>query len=84
MAKETKMIIITSNEDLIRQFSLKNPTNTLIIDLDNEKQTSSKRKNNDEIIDLALLAQLSEPVCSLILTKLIEFITKNNFILEFK
>ncbi|CAF1175641.1 unnamed protein product [Rotaria magnacalcarata] len=63
MANETKMIIITSNEDLIRQFSLNKTNNTLIIDLDNEKKMVSKRKNNNNnnnIIDLALLAELSE------------------------
>ncbi|CAF1267911.1 unnamed protein product [Rotaria sordida] len=58
-ANETKMIIITSNEDVIRQFSLnKTHNNTLIIDLDNEKQISSISKNNS--INLSVLAQLSE------------------------
>jgi hypothetical protein len=59
---QTKMIIITSNEDLIRQFSLNKSSNTQIIDLDNNNQITSVSKDNDNIINLALLAQLSELV----------------------
>ncbi|CAF1593550.1 unnamed protein product [Rotaria sp. Silwood1] len=58
MANETKMIIITSNEDLIRQFSLNKTNNTLIIDLDNQKEITLE--NNNNIINLNLLDELSE------------------------
>jgi len=40
MADETKVIIITTNEDIIRQFTLNKTTNTHIIDLDNEFEFS--------------------------------------------
>ncbi len=54
MAGETKMIIITSNEDLIQQLSKKKSTSTHIIDLNDDGQTTT--------MDAALLAQLSEIV----------------------
>ncbi|CAF1212806.1 unnamed protein product [Rotaria magnacalcarata] len=58
------MIIITSDEDLVRQFSLKRNEKTYIIDLDNEKQmtslTNNNNINNDNMINLAFLAELSE------------------------
>jgi hypothetical protein len=60
---QTKMIIITSNEDVIRQFSLNNTTNTHVIDLDNDKQATSIAKDNNNIINMALLAELSQLVC---------------------
>ncbi len=62
MAGETKMIIITSNEDLIQQLSTKKSTNTHIIDLDDEKQVTAMTKDNNNMINLALLAELSEIV----------------------
>jgi hypothetical protein len=62
MAAQTKMIIITSNEDIIRQFSLNKTTNTHIVDLDNNQQVTSIAKDNNNIINLALLAELSELV----------------------
>jgi len=62
MAAQTKMIIITSNEDIIRQFSLNKTTNTHIIGLDNEKQITSMVKDNNHIINLISLAKLSELV----------------------
>jgi hypothetical protein len=62
MAGETKMIIITSNEDLIQQLSTKKTTNTHIIDLDDEKQVTAMTKDNNNMINLALLAELSEIV----------------------
>jgi hypothetical protein len=61
MSGHTKMIIITSNEDIIRQFSLNKTTNTQIIDLDNHEEVNSITKDNN-IRDLAFLAELSEPV----------------------
>jgi hypothetical protein len=60
MAGETKMIIITSNEDIIRQFSSQKPINTQIINLNNTIQTI-----DNNIINLAFLAELSQPVCIL-------------------
>jgi hypothetical protein len=56
MASETTMIIITSNEDIIRQFSSQKPINTQIINLNN---------TDNNIINLAFLAELSQPVCIL-------------------
>jgi hypothetical protein len=38
MAAQTKMIIITSDEDIIRQFSLNKTKNIHIIDLDNDER----------------------------------------------
>ncbi len=62
MTGQTKMIIITSDEDIIRQFSLNKTTNTHIIDLDNNKQVTSTAKDNNNIINLDILSQLSELV----------------------
>jgi len=62
MSTQTKMIIITSNEDLIQQFSLNKTKNTKIIDLDNNNQITLINKDNNDIIDFNLLAQLSELV----------------------
>jgi hypothetical protein len=63
MAGQTKMIIITSNEDIIRQFSLNNSKNTQIIDLDNNKQVTSIENDQDNHINMNLLAELSQLVC---------------------
>jgi hypothetical protein len=63
MAGQTKMIIITSNEDIIRQFSLNNSKNTQIIDLDNNKQVTSIENDEDNHINMNLLAELSQLVC---------------------
>jgi hypothetical protein len=57
------MIIITSNEDLIEQYSLKNSSNTCIIDLDENNSMNSISKDNNNFLDLTFLAQLSEFVC---------------------
>ena len=62
MAGHTKIIIITSNEDTIRQFSLNKSADTHIILLDNDKQVTTTANNNN-IMDMALLAELSELVC---------------------
>jgi hypothetical protein len=59
---QTKMIIITSDEDIIRQFALNKTKNTRIIDLDNNKQMTSITQNNNNIIDLDFLAELSQQV----------------------
>jgi len=66
MAGETKMILITSNENLIRQFFLNKAANTRIIDIDNDNRMTSTINDND-MTDLALFAGLSELVCILYL-----------------
>jgi hypothetical protein len=63
MMTETKMIIITSNEDIIRQFSFNKTTNTHIIDLDNNKQMVPIEKDSNNSVNLAFFAGLSELVC---------------------
>jgi hypothetical protein len=60
MAGETKMIIITSNEDLIQQLSTKKTPNTHIIDLNDDTQMTAMVNNNTT--NLAFLAELSEIV----------------------
>jgi hypothetical protein len=62
MATQTKMIIITSDEDIIRQFFLNKTKNTHIIDLDDEKQITTTANDNSNIMDMALLAELSDLV----------------------
>jgi hypothetical protein len=63
MAARTKMIIITSNEDIIRQFSLNRIKNTQIIDLDNDKEVTPIENDKNNIINLNFLAELSQLVC---------------------
>jgi hypothetical protein len=63
MARQTKMIIITSNDDVIRQLSSNKSINTHIIDLGNTNQTTTTSEQNNNIINLAFLAELSELVC---------------------
>jgi hypothetical protein len=63
MTGQTKMIIITSNEDIIRQFSFNKTTNTHIIDLDNNKQMVPIEKDSNNSVNLAFFAGLSELVC---------------------
>ncbi len=62
MASQTKMIIITSDEDIIRQFSFNKTKNTQIIDLDKNNQVDSIEKDNKNKINLNFLAELSEVV----------------------
>jgi hypothetical protein len=62
MAGQTKMIIITSNEDIIRQFSFNKTKNTHIIDLDDQKQITSNQTDDNIIMNLAFLAELSKRV----------------------
>jgi hypothetical protein len=57
------MIIITSDEDIIRQFFSNKNKNTHIIDLDNNTSNGFTEKNNN--INLDYLAQLSGLVCIL-------------------
>lgn len=64
MSNQTKMIIITSNEDLIDQLSLNKAAKDIrIIDLDANKTTTSMSKVNNNLLDLTFLAQFSELVC---------------------
>ena len=63
MANKTKMIIITSDEDVIRQISQNRNSTTQIIDLDQMQQNSFRpNANNSFFMDLALLANLPQPV----------------------
>jgi hypothetical protein len=61
MAGQTKMIFITSDEDLVRKISSNKSTNTRIIDLDDHEQVSLA-VNDNNIINLTL-AELSELFC---------------------
>jgi len=63
MATHTKMIIITSNEDIIQQLSFNKAKNTQIIDLDNNNQITLNGKDDNDSTDLNLLARLSGIVC---------------------
>jgi hypothetical protein len=62
MARQTKIIIITSNEDIIRKLSLNKTTNTQIIELDHDKQVIAMADDDNNIINLPFLADLSELV----------------------
>ncbi len=62
MTSQKKIVVITSNEDLIRQLSLHKTPNTHIIDLNETNQNASMANGNDNIIDLTFLAKLSQPV----------------------
>jgi hypothetical protein len=66
MARQAKMIILTADEDIIRQFSFDKNKNTRIIDLDDLKKIASNEKDNKNIINLAFLAELSKSVCILL------------------
>ena len=70
MAGQTKMIIITSNEDIIRQFSFNKALNTHIVDLDNDQQKTSTETDDNIIMNLAFLAELSKSVCILFKNKI--------------
>jgi len=62
MAGQTKMIIITSNEDLIQQLLTNKTTNTKIIDFDHDKQVAAMASDDNDVINLSFLAELSELV----------------------
>jgi len=62
MASHTKMIVITSDEDVIRKLSLNKTINTQIIELDDDNEMALMAKNDHNIINLAFLAELSELV----------------------
>ena len=59
---QTKMIIITSDEDLIRQLALNKRPDTRIVDLDRPNQHLAANPNEKDMIDLAFLAELSTHV----------------------
>ena len=63
MTGRTKLIIITSDEDIIEQFSLNQTHNTHIVDFDNVKQTTSDPNNDNFLVNLARLAKLPQSVC---------------------
>jgi hypothetical protein len=63
MADQAKMIIITSNEDLIRQISLNKTSDTHIIGLINNNQITSIPKDNKNINYLDFLSEFSVIVC---------------------
>jgi hypothetical protein len=56
------MIVITSDEDVIRKLSLNKKINTQIIELDDDNEMALMAKNDHNIINLAFLAELSELV----------------------
>ena len=58
MTAQTKQIMITTNADVIRQFSSTTLPNTIIIDLNNCQQVHSKTNAND--IDFTFLEQLTQ------------------------
>ena len=66
MTNSKKFLIITSNEDIIRQFTLHEIKDTCIIDLDNDKQLLPTSNNNNFTVNLSSLSQLTEPVCILL------------------
>ncbi|CAF0907329.1 unnamed protein product [Adineta ricciae] len=59
MNGQTKMIIITSDEDLIRQLALHKRPDTRIVDLDRPNQHLAANPNENDMIDLAFLAEFS-------------------------
>ena len=69
MTAPTKMIIITSNEDVIRQFISNKAPNTRIIDLDPDIQQTSLTTDDNNMVNLNLLAEMSQLVCILVRLK---------------
>ncbi|UJR08026.1 hypothetical protein I4U23_012303 [Adineta vaga] len=59
MAGQTKLIIVTSNEDLIRQITFNKSLNTHIIDLDNNQQSSSLLTTGNDM-NMTILDKLFE------------------------
>jgi hypothetical protein len=59
MISPAKMIIITSNEDIIQQFSSQKIKDTHIIHLDNNKQSTTVEKDEK----LGYLVEISTLVC---------------------
>ena len=66
MAAQTKMIIITTDEDIIRQFSLQKSTNTKIINLEDDSEQILSQNNDDDVVNLPFLAELSKLVRTLL------------------
>jgi hypothetical protein len=65
MTNQTKIIIITSTDDIIQKFSLNKTKNTRIIDLDDDEQQVLTEIDDHQIINMALFADTSQPVCIL-------------------
>jgi len=59
MDGQTKMVIITSDKDIIRQFASNQNQNTHIIHMDNNKHITSIKKNDN---NSNFHAELSGPV----------------------
>jgi hypothetical protein len=62
MPGQKKIMIVTSDEDLIHQLSSHKTPNRCIIDLDGTNQSVTMSNNNENITDLTFLAQLSQLV----------------------
>ena len=56
------MIIITSDEDIIRQFSANKPQNTRVIDLDGDEPPTVNGMPGNNMMSLAFLTELSQTV----------------------
>ncbi|CAF4272238.1 unnamed protein product, partial [Rotaria sordida] len=62
MANPTKIIIITSDEDIIRQFAFNKNKNTYVIDMDdnnNNRQITPIEKNDNSTINSNFLPELT-------------------------
>ena len=57
MADQTKMIIITSDEHLIEQFSLQKSKDTQIIDLDDDQSIDTNLDNKALLVTLSKLVR---------------------------
>ena len=76
MTTQTKVMIVTTDEDFIRLISSAKQLNTTIVDLDKNNQSTSTNNHNATIIDLAILAQLFNKVST-------SFLIKKNRLKEF-
>ena len=76
MPGQTKLIIVTANEDLIRQIAFNTSLQAQVIDLDNKQQPSSTTTTtmNSKDINMAILAKLFQPVCITLLLSVFHII----------
>ena len=58
----SRMVVITSNEELIAQFSSDPTLSTCVIDLDDSEQVQRLTKDRDDLFNLAFFAQLADQV----------------------
>ena len=58
----SRMVVITSNEELIAQFSSDPTLNTRVIDLDDSEQVQELTKERSDLFNLAFFAQLADQV----------------------